>query len=199
MPTTLTEHADRLNLRCAQRNDLPAVILVTDGQRLADPVAALGKLRPGDAVLLRHYDAPHRVELARALAVACRARRIRLIVGGDSRLARAVGAQGIHVPQGLVTRASGLRHNGFLVTAAAHDWAGLIGAYRAGVDAILLSPVFATASHPGAPHLGVHRFAAWVRRSPVPVYALGGVTATTAGRLTGSGAVGIAAVGAFTS
>ncbi len=201
MPTTLTERADRLNLRSGGRGWLPPIIMVSDANRLADPLAALGCLRAGDAVLFRHYDAPNRAALARTLAKACRSGRVRLIVGGDAALAHAVGAQGVHFPQDMVARAAAIRRDrhDFLVTAAAHDWVAVIAAHRAGVDAVLLSPVFETASHPGASHLGVCRFAAWVHRSPLPVYALGGVTGVTAARLTESGASGIAAVGAFTS
>ena len=65
---------------------------------------------------------------------------------------------------------------------------------RAG-DAVLLSPVFATRSHPGAPTIGPLRFARWVRESPIPVYALGGIDVPGARRLRHSGAAGFAAIG----
>ena len=42
----------------------------------------------------------------------------------------------------------------WLVSAAAHDEASARRAARAGVDLILLSPVFPTNSHPGRPALG---------------------------------------------
>lgn len=56
--------------------------------------------------------------------------------------------------------------------------------------------MFATASHPLARPLGSLRFAAWVRRASLPVYALGGVTNATVHRLAGNGAAGVAVVGA---
>ncbi|MDA0368788.1 MAG: thiamine phosphate synthase [Proteobacteria bacterium] len=201
MPVSLTERADRLNLRAGFVGRLPPVILVTDEQRMPDPLAAMAGLRAGDAVLLRHYRAPDRRDLAYALAAACRAARLRLIVGGDVALAQTVGAHGVHFPERLAARAGSARHarRGFLVTAAAHSWRALVAAHRHGADAVLLSPVFATASHPGATGIGACRFAALAHRSPVPVYALGGITATTAGRLAATGAVGIAAIGAFTA
>ena len=83
------------------------------------------------------------------------------------------------------------------LTAAAHGRAGLVRAARAGARAALLSPVFPTASHPGAPTLGPVRFAGLVRASPLPVYALGGIDARRARRLAGTGACGLAGVGAF--
>ena len=113
----------------------------------------------------------------------------------------AAGADGIHLPEGMARRgppawAAGVRRRpGFLVTAAAHSPSAIRRAYRTGADAVVLSPVFPTASHPGAPCLGPLRFARWCRQSPLPVYALGGVNSRTAGRLAGSGLAGIAGIG----
>ena len=61
----------------------------------------------------------------------------------------------------------------------------------------LLSPVFETKSHPGNAGLGVLKFAAWGRRAPLPVYALGGIDAGNARRLSHSGAAGIAGIGGW--
>ncbi len=75
--------------------------------------------------------------------------------------------------------------------------AALFRAARAGADAVLLAPVFQTASHPDSRPLGCLRFAAWCRESPLPVYALGGVSETSRRRLKGSGAAGLAGIGVF--
>ena len=50
-------------------------------------------------------------------------------------------------------------------------------------DALVLSPVFATRSHPGAPPLGPLRFRLLARQARVPVIALGGMTARRAAAL----------------
>jgi thiamine-phosphate pyrophosphorylase len=198
MTLTLSEHADRLNLRNHSGPPLPPLILVTDEQRLPDPLGAIAQLRAGDGMLLRHYDVPQRRDLAFALAARCRAAHVRLIVGGDFDLARAVGADGVHFPQDLALSGAGAaKAAGFFVTVAAHDGPALIAAKQMQADAALLSPVFATASHPDATALGVNRFTALVRKSGVPVYALGGVSTSTVEQLRHSGAIGIAAVGAF--
>ena len=198
MASTLAEHATRLNLTGPRPGRLPPLIMVTDERRLPDPVAAVALLRAGDAVLLRHYHAPNRRGLALALARACRAARVKLIVAADLNLARTVGADGVHYPEGLIPRGKRPPATGsLLVTVAAHDVRALKAAERLYADAALLSPVFPTASHPGNSGLGIVRFTDLVRSSRVPVYALGGVTAANARRLNGSGAIGIAAVGAF--
>jgi len=49
------------------------------------------------------------------------------------------------------------------------------------------------------PALGIQGFTALARCAALPVYALGGVDAKTADRLTGSGACGLAGVGAIRS
>ncbi len=182
--------------------DLPTLILMTDPVRLPDPLEAVSRLPRGAAVILRHYDDPARETLARSLMKVCRERRVDLLVAGDPRLALRVGADGVHFPEHGARRISGCGawrrpRARFLVTVAAHSAPALAAAARLGADAALLSPVFATPSHPGVPVLGPVRFAALVRSSPVPVYALGGISPTTARKLAGSGAAGFAGIGAI--
>ncbi|MEO8927091.1 MAG: thiamine phosphate synthase [Caulobacteraceae bacterium] len=136
--------------------------------------------------------------VARGLALARQARRHGLVflVGADARLAVRLRADGVHLPQRLTARPGAIKalRRRFLVTAAAHDLPAARRARRAGVDAIVISPVFPSASPSAGRPLGVLRFAALVRRAGLPAYALGGVNAKTARRLTGSGAAGLAAI-----
>jgi len=183
---------------------LPSLILITDEVRLPDPAAAIDRLPRGSAVILRHYDQPDRPTLARRLSSLCRRRGVRLLIAGDWRLAAAVGAGGVHLPEAAARRGpmawggkAAPRRPGFLVTAAAHSPSALWRAARAGADAALLSPAFPTASHPGASAIGAIRFAAWCRIAPVAVYALGGIGPRAARRLQGTEATGFAALGAL--
>ena len=196
--TTVANISQRLNSRHPAGGRLPPLILMTDAARLPDPLATAARLPAGAAVILRDYDAPGRVALAAALSALCRARRLRLLVAADAELAARVGADGLHLPEGLVPRMPRRWPRDWLITAAAHSPAALRRAWRAGADAALLSPVFATASHPNAPTLGVLRFAAWANEAPLPVYALGGINADTARRLIDSRAVGLAGIGGMT-
>ncbi|MCX7864757.1 MAG: thiamine phosphate synthase, partial [Novosphingobium sp.] len=61
-----------------------------------------------------------------------------------------------------------------LVTA--HCLREIAMAHRARADAIVLSPVFSTRSHPGGKALGQARFRLLAARAQVPVIALGGMT-----------------------
>lgn len=208
---TLAEQAIHLKLRRRRsrrglksgqrrRRDLPPLILMTDEVRLANPEAAVDALPRGSAVIFRHYRANDRRAIARRLAGICRRRGLKLLIAGDVRLAIEVGAQGLHLPEYLARRLAchrwGRRGSrpGWLITVAAHSLPALQRARRLGADAVLLAPVFTTASHPDTRPLGPLRFSAWAGQSPVPVYALGGVTAANAGRLAGSGAAGIAGI-----
>ena len=176
----------------ARTPGLPSLWLFTDTERLADPLMAVARLPRGLAgVVFRHDFHPDRQSLARAVAKICRARRLVLVVAGDARLAARLHA-GVHLRGG--TWPGAVRVGGF-VTSSAHTAADLRRAARSGARLVFLSPAFATASHPGAPHLGVARWSALARGAGIPVAALGGVDGATIRRLPrrfcrGAGAIG---------
>lgn len=189
--------------RRRKRGPLPAVILVTDERRLPDPAAAMARLPAGAGVLLRHYGSADRTALAHRLAKLAKARRLVLMLAGsDWRLAAAVGAAGLHLPEGMAKSLAdpGLRlwcRRGHVLSVACHSLPALARAARLGADAALLSPVFPTASHPGAGTLGGLRFALWARQARLPVLALGGVNRRSARTL--RFAAGWAAIGGLTA
>ncbi len=172
---------------------------MTDSKRLPDPLPAARRLPHGAGVVLRHYDAPNRAGLAARLADICRCRGLKLLVAGDWRLAVEVGAAGLHLPEAMVRNRTAWRRNrgDWLITAAAHSASAIHHAELCGIDAVLLSPVFPTASHPGAPALGRVRFAKMVQESALPVFALGGIGDVNAAGLKNSGAAGFAAISAM--
>lgn len=175
---------------------LPPRLLMTDAARVAEPATDIARLKAGDAVIMRDYGLPERAAHARALKRLCRQRGLLLLVAADARLARAIGADGLHLPESLVAAPGWQRFKrpGWLVTAAAHSGAAIARAFSHGADAVLVSPVFPTASHPGGPALGLLRFARLARASRLPVYALGGISAATLRRLNGLPIAGIAGI-----
>jgi len=203
----LAEEARRLKpRRTARGGTLPRLILMTDPERLPDPGQALAGLPHGSAVILRRYgenpqaDAARRAQ-ARQLLAACRRRGLLLLIAGDARLAATIGADGLHLSEHLVRWGSQRwrlwRRPKWIVTAAAHGPEALRHAVRIGADAALLSPVFPTASHPGAAALGPLRFAIMAGAVAIPVYALGGLTGASAQRLRAAEPVGFAGIGGF--
>jgi thiamine-phosphate pyrophosphorylase len=169
--------------------------LFTDARRLPDPRPAASRLPRGLAgIVLRHDGDPNRAQLGRDLARICRLRRLTLVVAGDTRLAAALGA-GVHLRAGRWP--SAIRRPGRLVTSSAHDHVGLRRARQAGADLIFLSPVFATASHPGAASLGVLRWVRLARSGGWRVAALGGIDGQTVRRLPGNICTALGAIGAL--
>lgn len=200
---TLANAARLLNVTARRSWRGPALMLVTDETRLPDPLAVIAGLPAGTAILLRHYGDRNRLALAEAIAALARRRRLVLLVAGDWRLAARLGAQGLHLPEGLARHgvlAPALgwrRRTGRLLSVACHSAAALGRAAALGADAGLLSPVFATASHADAKPIGPLRFGLWAGRTGLPVLALGGLTPRTAKRLPKGVAVGLAAIGGF--
>jgi thiamine-phosphate pyrophosphorylase len=194
----LIDQAERLN-RESGRIDLPSVILMTDEHRLSDPLPAATRLPAGAAVMARHSNTAARRALVEKLLPVCRARGLRLIVADDFALARDADAFGLHLPERQAAADGALRlrrrWRGPLLSVAAHSPKSLRRAAVLGADAALLAPVFPTRSHPGAPAIGLMRFLAWCEAAALPVYALGGIDAGNAGRLTGASIVGIAGIG----
>ncbi len=174
---------------------------MTDSDRLPDPEWAIRALPPGAGVVLRERDAQRRKVFATQLAPLCRRRRLILLIAADWRLACRIGADGVHLSE--ATARSGLRRwhavrrRGLLVTTAAHSPRALRQAGVLGLDAVLLSPVAITGSHPLARPLGPLRFARWAALSPLPIYALGGVSAKVARRLLPARPAGFAAIDAL--
>lgn len=189
----------RASRSAKSRIALPALWLLSDSQRLADPRAALRRLPAGSGFIFRHYDQPGRESLARELLRICRKRRIIFLLAGDPRMALRVGADGAHFPEALAHQAHTVRsaQPNAIVTVAAHGARGVHRAHRSGADAVLLSPVFATQSHPDAAPLGPVRFARLTCGARLPVIALGGIDPKTARRLKGGGAAGIAGISAI--
>ena len=150
-------------------------------------------------MIFRAFEAADGEARGRRLAAVARRRGLVLLAGADAGLASRIRAAGVHLPERAARRAGALRraHPRWLATAAAHDARAIRRARLAGVDAVLVSPVFASASPSAGRPLGVVRFAALVRGAGLPVYALGGVNARTARRLLESGAIGVAAVEAL--
>lgn len=65
--------------------------------------------------------------------------------------------------------------HGVRCLAACHDLAALQQAQQVGCEAVFLSPVLATESHPDTATLGWAQFSDWAAHSTIPVFALGGL------------------------
>jgi thiamine-phosphate pyrophosphorylase len=181
--------------RVARSLNVGGLALMTDDLRLPDPVATVRALPPGSLVIVRAREPARRASLALQLRPVAWARGLILLIADDPALARAIGANGLHLPEARLREAWHWRAKNphWLITASAHSLRAVLRAQ--GADAVLLSPVFATDSHKGAPPLSPARARLMARSVTTPLFALGGVTAKNARLL--SGFSGIAAIGAL--
>ena len=150
---------------------LPLLWLLSDARNDARLEAALARLPHGSGFVFRHYHLPASERRSRFDTLARLARQhghVVVLAGYDD-----WGADGVY----------GERRGIGLHLAAAHDGTELQAAMARAADAVFLSPVFPTQSHPGGPTLGVHGFHVLAQQASVPVIALGGMTAARANEL----------------
>jgi len=160
---------------------LPPLLFLSDPARIQNPVDVVHALPAAVGVIYRHFGASDRVSVAHQLAAACAEHERCFLIAADPLLARETGAHGVHWPEAIAHKASKWHGQFALQTASAHSPAAIRRAYKIGLDAALVSTVFASNSASAAAPLGVARFKTWTRAAPLPVYALGGVNADNAG------------------
>jgi thiamine-phosphate pyrophosphorylase len=155
----------------SRKNALPKIWLMTDPRFGDDLPRAIRRLPFGSGVIFRHYDLekkPRRT-LFRAVRKICRRRGHMLLLASDARTAMIWGADGIHSR----TRGS----TPLIHSIPVHDIREIAQARLCEADMMMLSPVFATASHPSGRSLGILRFMQLARLcGDAKVIALGGMS-----------------------
>ena len=176
-------------------SELPRLLLVTDrhvtrGRDLEDVVAAAvsGGVR---LVQVRERDLPEaEVEaLLHHLSARTHGTPARLLVNGHATLARALGI-GLHLPAAAPPLAPPRPR---LYGRAAHDEDEARRALAEDVSYVVVGPVFPTGSKPGHPGSGIETLARLARIvTPIPVFAIGGLTPERVGPVLSAGVHGIA-------
>ncbi len=180
---------------------VPCLMLVTgrslcggeDGLVAAVEAAVGGGV---DAVQLREKDLPP----DELLPLASRLREITLgrallLVNGPLEVALAAAADGLHLPEAAppVERP----RPGFLVGRSVHSVEAARRVEAEGADYLIAGPVYQTRSHPGVHPAGVSLIEEIASRVPIPVLAIGGLTAGRADEVVRAGASGIAVISAI--
>ena len=179
--------------------DVPRIILMTDDDRLDDPSPIIPSLPPGSAVIIRSKSETKRVQLAHAVSNLCQRQQVILLVSCETPPKQLIG-DGVHIPEAAWTR---WRRTDFwrlqprLVTTSAHNLAAARRAALRGVNAVLLSPIHPTKSHPSGKSLGIWRGAAICQHIDIPTIALGGIDQKSMSRALDLGFFGCAGIGIF--
>ena len=183
---------------------IPRLHAVTDQRTLADPdlgrkAAALAALGPATALHLRDRQATtaHLAEVGRRFAALVRPPEASLIVSARADLARALGAEGVHLG-GLDLAPADAR------TVLGTGWIGRSvhsvdearAAIDEGADYLFAGAVYDTPTHPDRPAAGL-RLLEQCSALGRPVIAIGGVTAERAASCREAGAWGVAAIRAL--
>jgi len=156
-----------------------------------------------DLVQVRERDLEGRAlyDLVRRCLEVARGSHARVLVNDRLDVALAAGAHGVHLrgssfPAARVRKRAGTM---FLIGRSVHSAAEAIEVSRAGgLDYLMFGNVFETASKPGREAAGLERLAEVAQATPLPVLAVGGITAARAALVARAGASGFAAISMFT-
>jgi len=178
---------------------LPPLYLISDATRFGKEefLALLERALKAGARLIQlrepSMSQPEFRAYAKTVAALCHRHDARLLLNADPMVTGECGADGVHLNSrrlmALDRRPLG---NALFVAASCHDQEELGQAIRLGVDFAVLSPVAATASHPGIVPLGWDKFRALCGSAPLPVYALGGLQSRDMTTALAQGAQGLA-------
>lgn len=167
------------------RQTLPTLWLMTDARLGAGLDSAIARVPAGSGVVLRHHWSD--MALGARVAASCLRLGLFLSVAGDVELARRLGAAMVHNPQ---SEAQGL-----LISRSIHS-PGEAHAMR-DADLVFVSPVYASASHPGGSALGLTAALNLARVASVPAIALGGMDGERGAEAMAAGFHGWAGIDAF--
>ena len=148
-----------------------------------------------------HADAATMLQEAAELRAVTRAAGVPFIVNNDVRLALQVGADGVHLGQSdmPVAQARKLAGAGFIIGISVSNEREMLAVDAHAADYVGCGPVFPTATKTdAAPAVGVEGWARLSRICPLPIVAIGGITAPRAHELRAAGPCnGVAVVSAI--
>lgn len=207
IPTnTAGENAGRAARHAPRATDF-SLYLITDRHQVAPGHTLLSAVEAAlqggvTAVQLREKDlsAAELLPLARELRELTRRYAARLLINHHVDLALAVLADGVHLGGNSLPTEAVREQVGpeLLIGVSTHSSAEILLATRHGADFVTFGPIYATPSKAAyGPPQGLHALSEACRISPLPVFALGGITPSRAAEVHQAGAQGIALISAI--
>jgi 8-oxo-dGTP diphosphatase len=185
------------NTRILAALDLPLVYGITCAEDSDEDafLARANRALEGGLRLLQVRDKSwplgRRIAFARSVVGLARRFGARVLWNGSAEEARDAACDGVHWASATLNAASS-RPRGMLAAASCHTAADIARAGALDLDFAVLGPVAATPTHPHAEPLGWDEFARLAQATRVPVFALGGLTATDLRAAIDAGAHGVA-------
>ena len=139
------------------------------------------------------------LEEARALQALCRERHVPFIVNDNVDIARAMGADGVHVGQSDMEALDVRAKLGpdKLIGVSAHTVEEALLAEKQGADYLGVGAVFPTSSKSDVGEMSYETLKAICKAVSIPVVAIGGISGENVGKLAGSGICGVAVISAI--
>jgi thiamine-phosphate pyrophosphorylase len=191
-------------VRAGRLSRLQGLYAIVDESSARPPLALVAAFLEGGAAIvqlrLKSAAAGDLFRLAVAAGELCRARGALLLVNDRPDVARAAGADGVHLGQEDLPPANAREILGpdALVGISTHSDAEIDAAVRSGADYIGFGPVFATRSKGASPLPPPHGIAglrrAVTRAGSLPVVAIGGIDVARAAEVRQAGAACAAAI-----
>lgn len=124
-----------------------------------------------------------------------------LLINGRADIARAAGADGVHLPEkgGSVADVRRIIGDDALIGRSVHSVAGVLLAQREGADYAQLGSIYPTRSHPGVTPIGAAAIPETAQSLSIPILAVGGIDAERVQDVIKGGAHGVAVVSAILS
>lgn len=179
---------------------------ITDSSLLAgrDPARAVAEAVSGGATVVQYRDKSsdqsRRVAEAAAIAEVCRRASVPFLVNDDVELALEVGADGVHLGRddGSCAAAKGRLGTRAIVGISCYgDLARAQRAVQQGADYVAFGRFFPSGTKPGATPAHPALLSEAKALLPVPVVAIGGITADNGAYLVSAGADNLAVIGAL--
>ncbi|WP_195268363.1 thiamine phosphate synthase [Eubacterium sp. 1001713B170207_170306_E7] len=162
-----------------------------EGRGFAEQVARIAAAGV-DKVILREKDlTPEAYEkLARQILKACEDSGAELLLHRFTAVADAMGHAKIHLPLPVLEEAPGLRRQFETIGVSVHSLEQARRALSLGADYLSAGHVFATDCKKGLPPRGLGFLSEICSEMPIPVYAIGGISAANIQRVQEAGAAG---------
>ncbi len=177
---------------------LPAIYAVSDSVRHGGAGRFLAQLERGlqEGLRLVQLREPamtpdQRVQFSRRVAALAEGYGARVVIAGSALEARRAGLDAAHSAAAELRRLQS-RPQVRLWTASCHDEAELRRAEQLGADAVVISPIFASAAHPERRPLGWEGLRSLAASASIPLFAQGGLSPALLPEARQAGAVGIA-------
>ena len=176
---------------------LPCLMAITDGSLYGkDLLECIEAVLAGgmDTLQLREklLTTADLFRLARQVLPICRRYGALLLINGRADVSLAVGADGVHLGGDALSPSEvrGLSGRDFLIGFSAHTCEDLL--HNSEADYATISPIYPTLCKPGAKGLGSSELARVCKHSPLPLLALGGISAERLPKMAAAGVVGAA-------